>query len=107
MHTRTLGRPGCHACRHRTGLWTYATEALAGEASAPVRDLTVIAPESGWRIEHRLVAGLDSRPEQLRRVADASLRRLRADIADLGALTNHLGAHGQRYNDRHLGLVGR
>lgn len=57
MHTRTLGRPGCHACRHRTGLWTYATEALAGEASAPVRDHTVIALESGWRIEHRRVAG--------------------------------------------------
>ncbi|WP_210590252.1 aldo/keto reductase [Streptomyces sp. GESEQ-35] len=61
----------------------YANEELVGEALAPVRDQVVIATKFGWRIENGTSVGLDSRPEQIRRVADASLRRLRTDTIDL------------------------
>ncbi|WP_329125095.1 aldo/keto reductase [Streptomyces sp. NBC_01465] len=60
----------------------YANEELVGEALAPVRDQVVIATKFGWRIENGTSVGLDSRPEQIRRVADASLRRLRTDTID-------------------------
>jgi aryl-alcohol dehydrogenase-like predicted oxidoreductase len=43
----------------------------------------VIATKFGWRIEDGKSVGLDSRPEQIARVADASLRRLRVDALDL------------------------
>jgi aryl-alcohol dehydrogenase-like predicted oxidoreductase len=43
----------------------------------------VIATKFGWRIENGRSAGLDSRPEQIKRVADASLTRLRAGVIDL------------------------
>src|SRR6478672_5060812 len=55
----------------------YVNEELVGEALAPIRDEMVIATKFGFRIENGQMAGLDSRPEQIRRVADASLRRLR------------------------------
>ncbi|MEU6260945.1 aldo/keto reductase [Streptomyces sp. NPDC047043] len=61
----------------------YANEELVGEALAPVRDQAVIATKFGWRIEDGKSVGLDSRPEQIKRVADASLRRLRTDTIDL------------------------
>ncbi len=61
----------------------YANEELVGEALAPVRDHVVIATKFGWRIENGRPAGLDSRPDQMRRVADASLIRLRTDVIDL------------------------
>lgn len=61
----------------------YVNEELVGEAFAPVRDQVVIATKFGWRIEDGRMVGLDSRPEQIRRVADASLRRLRTDVIDL------------------------
>jgi aryl-alcohol dehydrogenase-like predicted oxidoreductase len=61
----------------------YLNEELVGEALAPVRDHVVIATKFGWRIEDGKSVGLDSRPEQVRRVADASLRRLRTDVIDL------------------------
>ncbi|MFJ9712769.1 aldo/keto reductase [Streptomyces sp. NPDC101234] len=60
-----------------------ANEELVGEALAPVRDQAVIATKFGSRIEDGQTTGLDSRPEQIRRVADASLRRLRTDRIDL------------------------
>jgi aryl-alcohol dehydrogenase-like predicted oxidoreductase len=47
------------------------------------RDQVVIATKFGWRIEDGKPVGLDSRPEQIARVADASLRRLRVDTLDL------------------------
>jgi len=43
----------------------------------------VIATKFGWRIEGGTAVGLDSRPEQIRRVAEASLKRLRTDVIDL------------------------
>ena len=55
----------------------YLNEELVGEALAPVRDQVVIATKFGWRIEDGKSVGLNSRPEQIRRVADASLRRHR------------------------------
>ena len=61
----------------------YVNEELVGEALEPVRDQVVIATKFGWRIEDGGMVGLDSRPEQIHRVADASLRRLRTDVIDL------------------------
>ena len=61
----------------------YVNEELVGEALEPVRDQVVIATKFGWRIEDGATVGLDSSPEQIRRVADASLRRLRTDVIDL------------------------
>jgi aryl-alcohol dehydrogenase-like predicted oxidoreductase len=61
----------------------YVNEELVGEALAPLRDQVVIATKFGWRIENGRSVGLDSHPEQIKRVADASLRRLRTDTIDL------------------------
>ena len=61
----------------------YVNEELVGEALAPVRGQVVIATKFGWQIEDGRSVGLNSRPEQIRRVADASLRRLRTDVIDL------------------------
>jgi aryl-alcohol dehydrogenase-like predicted oxidoreductase len=61
----------------------FVNEELVGEALAPLRDQVVIATKFGWRIEDGRSVGLDSRPEQIKRVADASLRRLRTDVIDL------------------------
>ncbi|MEW2394625.1 aldo/keto reductase [Streptomyces sp. NPDC046862] len=61
----------------------HTNEELVGEALAPLRDQAVIATKFGWRIEDGKSVGLDSRPEQIKRVADASLRRLRTDTIDL------------------------
>jgi aryl-alcohol dehydrogenase-like predicted oxidoreductase len=61
----------------------YVNEELVGEALEPLRDQVVIATKFGWRIEDGRSVGLDSRPEQIKRVADASLSRLRTDVIDL------------------------
>jgi len=62
----------------------YANEELVGEALAPVRDRVVIATKFGFKIspEGKQI-GVDSRPEHIREVADASLKRLRTDRIDL------------------------
>ena len=61
----------------------YVNEELVGEALEPIRDRVVIATKFGWDIQDGQSVGLDSRPEQIRRVADASLERLRTDVIDL------------------------
>jgi aryl-alcohol dehydrogenase-like predicted oxidoreductase len=61
----------------------YVNEELVGEALAPLREQVVIATKFGWRIEEGKSVGLNSRPEHIARVADASLRRLRIDTIDL------------------------
>ena len=61
----------------------YVNEELVGEALEPIRDQVVIATKFGWRIEDGRMVGLDSRPAQIRRVAEASLRSLRTDVIDL------------------------
>ena len=61
----------------------FTNEELVGEALAPVRDRVVIATKFGFRIVDGRQAGLDSRPEHIRAVAEASLARLRTDRIDL------------------------
>jgi aryl-alcohol dehydrogenase-like predicted oxidoreductase len=63
----------------------FTNEELLGEALAPFRDRVVIATKFGWKIDPvaRKSVGLDSRPEHIKEVADASLRRLRVDCIDL------------------------
>lgn len=60
----------------------YANEELVGEALAPVRDRVVIATKFGF-VGGRTADGLDSRPENIRAVAEASLKRLKTDRIDL------------------------
>ncbi|MBD9500846.1 aldo/keto reductase [Pseudomonas sp. BGr12] len=60
----------------------FANEELLGEALAPVRDQVVIATKFGFR-DGDVSLGLDSRPENIRAVAEASLKRLKTDRIDL------------------------
>src|ERR1051325_948589 len=56
----------------------YTNEELVGEALAPVRDQVVIATKFGFKFgPDGKQIGLDSRPEHIREVAEASLKRLR------------------------------
>ncbi len=61
----------------------FANEELVGEALAPSRDQVAIATKFGFKIENGKQAGLDSRPEHIKEVAEASLKRLRTDRIDL------------------------
>lgn len=61
----------------------FVNEELVGEAIAPIRDQVVVATKFGWDIVDGKMVGTDSRPEQIRRVADASLQRLGVDAIDL------------------------
>ena len=64
----------------------YTNEELVGEALAAFRGKVAIATKFGWKIDpkaERGLAGLDSRPEQIKRVAEGSLKRLRVDAIDL------------------------
>jgi aryl-alcohol dehydrogenase-like predicted oxidoreductase len=61
----------------------YTNEDVVGEALEPVRDQVAIATKFGWNIAQNKMAGLNSRPSQIRAVADASLKRLRTDRIDL------------------------
>ena len=58
-------------------------KSLSVMLSALVRDRVVIATKFGFRIEGGKQAGLDSRPEHVRQVAEASLKRLKTDVIDL------------------------
>jgi aryl-alcohol dehydrogenase-like predicted oxidoreductase len=60
----------------------FINEEVVGEALEPFRDQVVIATKFGFR-EGSTTAGLDSRPERIREVADAALKRLRTDRIDL------------------------
>ena len=63
----------------------YTNEELVGEALAPVRDKVVIATKFGFRPDPNSGrwSGLDSRPEHIKQVAEASLKRLKTDVIDL------------------------
>jgi aryl-alcohol dehydrogenase-like predicted oxidoreductase len=64
----------------------FTNEELVGEALAPFRGLVVIATKFGFKLDPKggpKWIGLDSRPEHIRKVAEASLRRLRVDAIDL------------------------
>ena len=64
----------------------YTNEDLLGEALEPVREKVVIATKFGFNLNPDGSPGwqgLNSRPERIRQVADASLKRLRTDVIDL------------------------
>src|SRR5437667_6002912 len=61
----------------------YTNEELVGEALAPFRHQVRIATKFGFKIENGKQAGLDSRPQHIRQVAEASLKRLKTDAIDL------------------------
>jgi aryl-alcohol dehydrogenase-like predicted oxidoreductase len=71
-------------CRDRIA-WA-ANEELVGEALAAVRDRVVISTKFGWDIDlatgHRR-GGLNSRPEHIRQVVEAMLKRLKTECIDL------------------------
>jgi aryl-alcohol dehydrogenase-like predicted oxidoreductase len=62
----------------------FTNEELVGEALAPVRQQVIIATKFGFKIDsHGKQAGLDSRPEHIKEVAEASLKRLKVETIDL------------------------
>jgi aryl-alcohol dehydrogenase-like predicted oxidoreductase len=63
----------------------YTNEELVGEALAPVRDKVVIATKFGFKFDPNTNAtlGLTSRPEHIKTVVEASLKRLKTDVIDL------------------------
>jgi aryl-alcohol dehydrogenase-like predicted oxidoreductase len=61
----------------------FTNEALVGEALAPFRGQVVIATKFGFKIADGRQVGLDSRPEHIKQVAEASLKRLDVEAIDL------------------------
>src|SRR3954465_4753897 len=62
----------------------YKNEELLGEALAPFRDQVVIATKFGFEFDpNGGQSGMNSRPEHIRQVAEASLKRLKTDVIDL------------------------
>jgi aryl-alcohol dehydrogenase-like predicted oxidoreductase len=64
----------------------FANEELVGKALAPFRDQVVIATKFGFKLDptiERGIVGLDSRPEHIRAVAEAALKRLKVEAIDL------------------------
>ena len=61
----------------------FTNEELLGEALAPYRGQVVIATKFGFKIAGDKEVGLDSRPEHIKEVAEASLKRLKVDAIDL------------------------
>ena len=61
----------------------YTNEELTGEALEPFRKDVFISTKFGFNIENGKIAGLNGRPEQIRKVVDQSLKRLRTDYIDL------------------------
>jgi aryl-alcohol dehydrogenase-like predicted oxidoreductase len=61
----------------------FTNEALVGEALAPFRGQVAIATKFGFKLVEGIQAGLDSRPEHIREVAEASLKRLGVEAIDL------------------------
>jgi aryl-alcohol dehydrogenase-like predicted oxidoreductase len=63
----------------------FTNEEIVGEALAPIRNLVVIATKFGFKIDPETgkQIGMDSRPEHIKEVVDASLKRLKTDVIDL------------------------
>jgi aryl-alcohol dehydrogenase-like predicted oxidoreductase len=63
----------------------FTNEELVGEALGPFREQAVIATKFGFKIDPNTGKqdGLDSRPEHIKKVAEASLKRLKIDVIDL------------------------
>jgi aryl-alcohol dehydrogenase-like predicted oxidoreductase len=66
------------------GYGPFTNEELVGEALAPMRERVVIATKFGFKFGPKgQQIGLDSRPEHIKEVTEASLKRLRTDVIDL------------------------
>ena len=61
----------------------FINEEVVGEALVPLRDRVVIATKFGFKIENGKPAGVNSRPDHIRAVAEASLKRLGVEVIDL------------------------
>jgi aryl-alcohol dehydrogenase-like predicted oxidoreductase len=61
----------------------FTNEELVGEALQPLRDKVVIATKFGFEFKDGKQVGLNSRPEHIKQVAEASLKRLKTDVIDL------------------------
>jgi len=61
----------------------FTNEEIVGEALAPFRGKVVIATKFGFKFADTKQSGVDSRPEHIKQVAEASLKRLRVDALDL------------------------
>jgi aryl-alcohol dehydrogenase-like predicted oxidoreductase len=63
----------------------FINEELVGEALSPLRNKVAIATKFGFKIDSTTgkQAGVDSRPEHIKQVAEASLKRLKTDVIDL------------------------
>src|SRR4030095_6239739 len=61
----------------------FKNEEVVGGALAPLRNQVKIATKFGFKIENGKQVGLDSRPEHIKAVAEASLKRLKSDVIDL------------------------
>lgn len=61
----------------------YHNEELLGEALAPFKNQAVIATKFGFDIQEGKMVGLNSKPENIKKVAEASLKRLNIDAIDL------------------------
>src|SRR6202050_2897922 len=61
----------------------FTNEELVGEALAPIRKQVVIATKFGFRLVDGKQSGMDSRPEPIKDVAEASLKRMKIDAIDL------------------------
>lgn len=61
----------------------FTNEELVGEALAPFKGQVVIATKFGFNIQDGKMVGVSSRPENIKKVAEASLKRLKVDAIDL------------------------
>lgn len=61
----------------------YTDESLVGEALEPFKRKVVIATKFGFKFQDGKPAGVNSRPENIRHVAEESLKRLKVDVIDL------------------------
>jgi aryl-alcohol dehydrogenase-like predicted oxidoreductase len=61
----------------------FTNEELVGQALQPFRDKVIIATKFGFKLEDGQITGTDSRPENIRAVAESSLKRLKTDYIDL------------------------
>ncbi len=61
----------------------FINEELVGEALAPYKGKVIIATKFGFNIQDGKMVGVNSQPDNIRRVAEASLKRLRVDAIDL------------------------
>jgi aryl-alcohol dehydrogenase-like predicted oxidoreductase len=81
---RTAAERGVTLFDTAEGYGPYVNEELVGEALEPVRDQVQIGTKFGFKIDDsNQIVGLDSRPQHIRDVVEASLKRLRTDRIDL------------------------